>query len=357
MTGRSMTALAVAAIMGLAACGGGGSSSLSEDDFVDEVNDLCSDANDDLDKIDPPASIEDIEDFAADTRKVFENLREDLGEISAPSDFEDDFADALDAIDEVISLLTDLEEAGADGNEADVNSIIDDLAGPSDELMGLAEDLGVDDCNFDEGDAPVDTSGADDTTAPTVPPTSEDPVTLPPTVPPATPAPITVPPATAPPVTEPLPPDVTGPLFTVVDLTTVFNDPFDFFLVDTGMDTALPFINAVASIPILNIGIDEMGVAALIDSFGDSIGTLVVGVSLEGFGMPEEWKTIICPPELSTLAGTPAGYTGVYCPGVPGTGLVEVFTITEGDIGVTVATTDPFYSVLDVTDSFLLANF
>jgi hypothetical protein len=365
MTGRSMTALAIAAIMGLAACGGGGgSSSLSEDDFIDEVNDLCAEAGDDLDSIDSPTSVDDVGDFAADTAGVFESLREDLGEISPPEDSAEDFADALDAIDEIVSLLGDLEEASADGDDGEIGSISDDLGGLSEDLTGLAEDLGVDDCIFDDDADDPPATTPEETTAETTaetaaPTTAAAPVTLPPTVPPATAPPATTPPATAPPATaapETAPPD-SGPLFEIVDLTTVFNDPFDFVMVDTGMDTALPFIEAVAAIPILNIGIDEMGVAALIDSFGDSIGTLVVGISLEGFGMPEEWKTIICPPGVSSIQGTPAGYTGVYCPGLPGSGLIEVFTITEGDIGVTVATTDAFYSVLDVVDSFLLANF
>jgi hypothetical protein len=353
MTRRSITALAVASIMGLAACGGGGSGTLSEDDFVDEVNGICRSANRDLDRIDDPQSIDDIENFAKDSADVFTTLQEDLADIKPPEDLANDFADVQDTIDEVISLLGDLEEAGNDGDEDKVNSIADDLAGLSDDLTGLAEDLGVDDCIFADEQTGDTTPDEPASTVPetTIPPTTAAPITLPATIPPTAP-PATAPPATVPPETVP----DTGALFSVVDLTTVFNDPFGFTMVDTGQDAALPFIEAVAAVPILNIGIDEMGVAALIDSFGDSIGTLVVGVSLEGLGMPEEWKTQICAPNNSEIRTTPAGYVGVYCP-TPGGGILEAFTITEGDIGVTIALIDPFYAVEDVVDAFLLANF
>lgn len=358
MTRRSMTALAVAAIMGMAACGGGGSDTLSEDDFIDEVNGLCADANDDLDDIADPESLSDVADFAADSSEIFTDLREALGEISAPDDLADDFADALDTIDDLIAKLGDLEEAANDDDGDEVDALVEDIGGLSDDLEGLADDLGADDCIFaDEADpadtTPPDTEPVETTVAPTTPPTTAVPLTLPPTVPPATAPPETAPPATAPPETV----SDTGALFSVVDLTTVFNDPFGFTMIDTTQDAALPFIEAVAAVPILNIGIDEMGVAALYDSFDDNVATLVVGVALEGFGMPEEWKSEICPASTSEIQTTPAGYTGVYCPGAPGTGLLEVFTITEGDIGVTMALIDPFYSVADLIDAFLLANF
>lgn len=367
MTRRSITALAVAATMTLAACGGGGSDTLSEDDFIDEVNGLCADANDDLDDIDEPEELSDVVDFASDSSEIFSTLRDDLGELSPPDDLADDYADALDAIDEIIELLGDFEQAADDDDQDEAFDIGVDLGGVSDELEGLAEDLGVDDCIFADAasnnepvaDGPVTTAAPE-----TVPPTTAAPITLPPTVPPATPAPTTAPPVTEPPATEPPATEApaetlpdTGALFSVVDLTTVFNDPIGFTLIDTGMGAALPFIEIVADVPILNIGIDEMGVAAMIDSFGDSVATLVVGVSLEGFGMPQEWKTLICTPEASTIRTTPAGYTGVYCPGPPGSGLVEILTITDGDLGITIGLIDSFYFVDDLVDAFLLANF
>src|SRR6187431_763124 len=258
MTRRSISALAVAAIMGLTACGGGGgSSALSEDDFLDEVNDLCADADADLDDIDTPSSLDDIEDYAADTSEIFDGLQESLAEIEAPDDLADDFAEMQDSIEEIQSLLADLEEAGTDGDNDAVNDIDDDLSGVTADLYELADDLGLDECVLDDTPAEPETTEPPETDATTVPPTAPAVVTLPPTVPqtapPATAPPVTAPPATAPPVTETVP-ESTGALFEVVDLTTVFNDPFDFVMVDTGMSTALPFIEAVAAVPILNIG-------------------------------------------------------------------------------------------------------
>lgn len=344
MRKRSMTALAVATVMGMTACGGGGGSkSLSEDDFVDALADLCADIDRDLGRIDAPVDTASTEDFAADSTGVFTDLQEGLAEIVPPEDFERDYGRFQGAVDDVLEQLAELEEAAKDEDDDKMADIFGNLEALSERTAGFAEDLDVEECRFGAADTTPDTAAET-----TIPATTTPSLTLPPTLPPATAPPATDPPATDPPV------DI-GPLFNIVDLSTVFNAPLGFEIVDTGQDAAQPFIDTVADVAILNIGIDEMGVGAISDEFG-SVATLVVGTALEGFGMPEEWKTLLCDPSISEIQTTSGGITGVFCFGIEGTGIFEIFTITDGDLGVTIATVDPTFAVADLVDGFFAAN-
>ena len=73
MRTRSITAFVAAVSLALVACGGGdGGGSLSEDDFVDELADICGDVSKDLDRIEFPAD-EDYEAFAKDVLEVYQD--------------------------------------------------------------------------------------------------------------------------------------------------------------------------------------------------------------------------------------------------------------------------------------------
>jgi hypothetical protein len=345
---RSIAALAAAGVLGLAACGGGidGPSSMSEDDFIEEVGDICSDTERDLDRIDEPATIADLEDAAAEAIEVLTDTRERLGEIVPPADLADDFADFIDNVDDQLDALADLEAAGKDEDEEAANEVSAELGELSQRRSDLADDLGVDECVNDEEPT--------DTTPPTDPPSADPATTVPPTVTPLT-LPVTLPPQTVPPATAP-PATVapTGPLFDVVDLSTIFVAPEGFTLINSDPAAAQSFIDIVASVPELNNGISEMGVGVLVDDTGDAISTIVVGVASTD-SMPAQWKDLLCGVE-GTLRTSGSGYTGIVCPGAPGTGVSEIFTLTEGDLGLSVATLVAGVPADLVADAFFEAN-
>lgn len=344
MKKRSLAAVAAAAVLGLAACGGGidAPSTMSEDDFVDELGDICSDTERDLDRIDEPADLAGLEDAAAEAIEVLTETQERLAELVPPEDLANDFDDFVDNVDDQLKALADLEEAGRDGDEAAANEVSAELGELSQRRSDLGDDLGVDECVND--DEPTDTTVAATDAATTVPPTAA-PLTLPATVPPQTAPPATAPPATAAP---------SGPAFQVVDLTTIFVAPEGFGLVNSDPAAAQTFVDIVASVPELNSGISEMGVGVLVDDTGSAIATIVVGVATSD-AMPVQWKDLLCGAD-GVLRTSGSGYTGIACAGAPDTGVSEIFTLTEGDLGLSVATLIPGIPADLVADAFFEAN-
>jgi hypothetical protein len=185
---------------------------LSEDDFIDELNGICSDAGRDLRRLDASDR-----NFFDDALEILQTGADDLAELKPPSDLEDDFNDFSDNLDDQIKATEDLRDAVDDEDEeaiADASGELADLAADGNDL---ADSLGADDC-VDVGggvegtdDTTVDTTDdstgdtTDETTPNTPLPIDTTVETSPPiTDPPATTAPATTAPATtAPPMTVP----------------------------------------------------------------------------------------------------------------------------------------------------------
>lgn len=341
---RSVAGFAAVAVLAITACGGGdGGSTLSEDDFLDELADLCSDVQSDVDDIAEPESTADVEDFAKDVLELYTDAREQLGELGAPDDLADDYDDFLGVIDDQIAELEDLEDAGKDEDEDAINEILEKMGKLAEDQAEIADELGVDECGADAGDDPVDTTPVDTGAPTTAPPTtSATPLTLPPTVP------ATVPPGTTPATT----PSTGGQLFSVIDLTERFVPPSGFQLASNTPDQ--PTIDLFVSIPALNTGMAEMGVATLVTADGTEVADIWIGIAT-GDAMPADWKTVDCGDsgELRTSAG---GITGIVCYGAADSPTYEIFTATQGSVGISVYTLIPDVTGDLVADAFLEAN-
>jgi hypothetical protein len=349
MKTRTLVAVATAAAFAVAACGSDGPSTLSDEDFVEQMGDICSDTERELDRIDEPQALGDLDETAGEAIEVLTDTRERLSDIEPPEDLAADFDDFLENVDDQLAALADLQQAGADEDGEAVDAASADLGQLSQRRSDLGEELGVDECvNDDESTDP--TTPAADTTVPV----DTAPLTLPPTVAPTVP-PETVPAETVPAETAPATSPPSGQGFTMVDLTTIFVAPEGFTLVQSDPVAAQPFIDIVASVPELNTGIEEMGVGVLLDDEdGTAVATIVVGVAI-GDAMPGQWKDILC--VNGVLRTSASGFTGITCPGPPGSNVADIFTMTEGDLGLSVATLIADLPADLVVDAFFEANF
>lgn len=352
MRTRSISALMAATALALAACGGGddGGSALSEDDLVDELTDICEDAQRDLQRLDDPTE-DNYDDVGADAAKVYEDVLEQLRALTPPEDLARDFGDFVDNIAEQLEQAEALADAGDFGEAEDALNEIADLAADQSEL---AQDLDVEACDpFAGGDEPDDPAtttteviaAPTTTVAATLPPTTAPPLTLPATVPP------TAPPATAPPATAA--PQPAGDLWTVVDLTTIFVAPNGFFLQATNPSDGT--LDLIRSLPDLNEQLLEFGVATLVDASDNTeIADIWVGVSRTD-AMPADWKDLDCPDggQLRTSAN---GLPGIVCFGAADSPTWEIFTATVGDVGISIYTLVPDVPGDLVADAFLAAN-
>jgi len=357
-----LAVLALVCSVGVAACGGDdGPSRLSEDDFVDELNDLCADVGDELDAIELPEDNEAAVDFADEVGEIYADAREQLGELRPPEDLQEDYEAFVETVDRQIETLGDLRTAAEDDDDDEVADLFDELIEAGEEQDELALDLDAPECSS-TSDEPTDTTP--DTTPDSAPGTTEG--TTPETVPATTAAPTTTrPPLTLPPTLPPqtvpatLPPETTAlPAdgFDVVDLTAIFNAPAGTQLVRSEPAAEQTFVEIIRAVPALATNLSEMGVAAIVDDVGP-IASLVVGITVdESVGMPAEWKNILCDPSVAVLRETEGGYVGVYCEGAPDSGLVSIFTIAEGDVGFSFAQLDPDIPINLIVDEFFAAN-
>jgi hypothetical protein len=344
MRTRSITAFAAAVSLALAACGGGdGGGALSEDDFVDELADICGDVSKDLDRIDFPAD-EDYEAFAKDVLEVYQDALGRLGEISAPESLASDYEDFIAVLEDQVDEIEQLGKA-SDGDEA--LGSFDQLTKLSDEQSEIAQDLDVADCDPNDGEDTA-TTVAETTPATTAaaPATTAAPIALPTTVVPMT-TPETTPatsPATAPPA---------GPRFEILDLTTRFIAPDGFYL-EAGTPTQ-GTLDLIASMPELNEKLLSIGVATLKDSSDNGdVADIWIGISRTD-AMPVDWKTLDCP-DGGDLRESADGILGIVCVGALDSPVWEIFTATDLDVGISVYTLLPDVPGDLVADAFLAAN-
>ena len=344
MRTRSITAFVAAVSLALVACGGGdGGGSLSEDDFVDELADICGDVSKDLDRIEFPAD-EDYEAFAKDVLEVYQDALGRLGEINAPESLAKDYEDFIAVLEDQVDEIEQLGKA-ADGDEA--LQSFDQMTKLSDEQSEIAQDLDVAECDPNDG-ADTATTVAETTPA-TTPATTAAPIALPTTVVPVVPE---TTPATAPatvPVTEP----PAGPRFEILDLTARFIAPDGFYL-EAGTPTQ-GTLDLIASMPELNEKLLSIGVATLKDSSDNSdVADIWLGISRTD-SMPVDWKTLDCP-DGGDLRESGDGILGIVCLGALDSPVWEIFTATDADVGISVYTLLPDVPGDLVADAFLAAN-
>ncbi len=350
---RTRTAIAgiaaVIAVVAPSACGGDSApATVSESDFLAELSDVCSDAKRDSDRVAEPEDLADIERFASESNEVYSEARDRLAELTAPTDLARDFADFRDTIDEAITLLDDLENAGNDEDETAIDEIVADLTRVAADQGELAENFDLEECAPDPDEPTSTTTASTDppiTAAPPTPTAAPTPLTLPPTVPPAT-----QPPATAPVATDP---PASGQLYTVIDVASEFNAPAGFSWVSKTPDQAT--LDAVTNSD-LNIFIEGFGVATLVDDTGTQVADVWIGVAiLDNPGMPASWKDLDCGGG-GQLRQSEGGILGIVCEAALESPFWEIFTATEGAVGISVYTRLPDIGGDLVADAFIEAN-
>ncbi|MEO7397794.1 MAG: hypothetical protein ABIW84_04450 [Ilumatobacteraceae bacterium] len=198
----SMTIIALL----LTSCSSSGPKTLSEEDFVDELNAVCDDANRDINRLDFGDR-----NFFDDVLEVMQTGADDLAKLKPPKDLARDFGDFSDNLDDTISETEDLRDAVDDEDDDAIAESQDALSELAADANDLADSLGADDCvDIGGGSSSIDPVTTDtvtdettantplqiDTTVATEPPVTEPPETDP-TV---NTTPITSPPSTAPPV-------------------------------------------------------------------------------------------------------------------------------------------------------------
>jgi hypothetical protein len=128
----------------LAGCGS--DDRLSSEDFVSEAEALCEEFDQRVNEVDEPQDADDVERYVNEVRPVVEEGLNDLRALQPPEEFEEQWDELMAANDAGLEALDDLAQAGASGDEARVQEIIEDASRRDEESDRIAQELGLQKC-------------------------------------------------------------------------------------------------------------------------------------------------------------------------------------------------------------------
>ena len=139
------------AVIALAGCGGG-SDSLSADEFRSQADAICADANKKTDALAEPQSNDDVLAYLRAGLTVEAAQLSQLEDLKAPSDLEGTYSEALDLLkqkDAAITAAADRIEGGEDP-EAVLGDVNDDIETLQDQANAKAKGLGLKVCGTED---------------------------------------------------------------------------------------------------------------------------------------------------------------------------------------------------------------
>lgn len=157
---RRVLATTTFLLVGLAACGGG-SDRLSADEFRERADALCKEADEAIEALDEPTSVDDADEFFAATKAEFEELISGLKDLTPPEDLEEDYLEAINLLEDQSEVLDDLAQAVADEDDAAGQDAIERGDEIDAELDQLGSELGLSECGNDDEDGDTDEPGDD----------------------------------------------------------------------------------------------------------------------------------------------------------------------------------------------------
>jgi ABC-type glycerol-3-phosphate transport system substrate-binding protein len=136
----------------LAACGGGDASSerLSEEEFREQANAICTDYNEQIADLGSPTSPEDISDYVERGIPIIQEGIAKLRELNPPEDMADDYDRMLDETEKTIPVARQLSEAAADEDAEAVQEAISLGQEADAESDRIARALGLESCASEE---------------------------------------------------------------------------------------------------------------------------------------------------------------------------------------------------------------
>lgn len=170
-TRHALTVL-VPAVLFVGACSS--SSSPNAGDYVDSVDRICRNLQDDLDEIGAPSDFEGLSDSAFDAADAFGAAAADLRKLAEPKDtgLAGDVRDLADGFDDSANMLDDISNAAKDGDSAGVADAEANLDAVREKNAELADSIDARRCDLDL--LFTSTEAPPETVAPTIPETVPD---------------------------------------------------------------------------------------------------------------------------------------------------------------------------------------
>ena len=152
----------------LASCGSSGPKTLSEDDFITQMNAVCKTADRAIKKLDPTDKS-----FFTDASDIIDTGLEDFGKLKPPKSVQSDFDDYVSNLEDIQTQIEKLGKAVKNEDNDAAQTASDKIDKLNSDNNDLADSIGADRC-VDVGDAGATT---DTTTVETTEPETTEPAT------------------------------------------------------------------------------------------------------------------------------------------------------------------------------------
>jgi hypothetical protein len=143
---RALAVAVVAAGALLAGGCGGGDDRLSEDEFRQQANDICTDVNDQLEGIEQPSTPDEVGAFVSEAIPVLESGLDRLHELNPPEDLEDDYDRFLAEADKSVPAARKLQQAAEDQDPDALQDAVAEGDAADQRSDDIARDLGLTGC-------------------------------------------------------------------------------------------------------------------------------------------------------------------------------------------------------------------
>ena len=179
---RPLAALAVlGAAAAIAGCGGGDddSGALSADEFRQQADAICADANTRIDALDEPTGADQVLGFLQSGLTVQKEQLEKLKALEPPDDLAGTFSEATDLLDQQTAAIQGATDriAGGEDPEAVIGEVDSEIDSLSDQADAKAKELGLEVCGTEDTGTDATDTTATVATAPalttTTPPATD----------------------------------------------------------------------------------------------------------------------------------------------------------------------------------------
>lgn len=139
-------AILVVGVAALAACGGDGGDELSAAELREQADAICADAEEKVEAIPEPQSLDDVETYLDRVVPIFRDQISRLQELNPPEELQEDWDRAMDLNEENLEAAEDAQQAAEDGDQEGVREALERGGRHEQELDRLAGRLGLQTC-------------------------------------------------------------------------------------------------------------------------------------------------------------------------------------------------------------------
>jgi uncharacterized membrane protein YccC len=134
--------VAALALVVLSACSNG----LSKEEFIEQADRLCREADEKTQGLTPPRSAEALKDFVDQAQEITSGLLRELRDLEPPEGDTDAIDDMLENIESAMELLPDIQVAAEDRDFKEIERLSAELQEQAADANEIARDYGLKDC-------------------------------------------------------------------------------------------------------------------------------------------------------------------------------------------------------------------